>query len=219
MSPMNNEKVIYNQRNELMVTDDISGTIEEIRVDVVEGVIDEVHPPQSMEEQWDLPGLEQQLEREFNIKLPLRSWLDQDENLQEETIRERILEEVIQVYREKEQLAGPEVMRQLEKSVMLQSLDTHWREHLTAMDHLRRGIHSRGYAQKNPKQEYKREAFLMFTTLLNNIRRDVIATLSVMQVRMATDPETVEAAEEQRRREITPGNMQFVHAEAASLSK
>ncbi len=208
-------KVIYSQRNELMVVNDISETIADIRVDVIQSVIDEFIPAQSMEEQWNLVGLQEQLEREFNIKLALRSWLDQDETVHEEMIRERIVEEAVRLYHEKEQAVGPEVMRQLEKSVMLQSLDTHWREHLAAMDHLRRGIHLRGYAQKNPKQEYKREAFIMFTNLLNNIKRDVIATLSVIEVKVPTDAEVLE---EQRRQESILGDVKFLHPEAGQAS-
>ncbi len=208
-------KVIYQQRNELMATENISDTIEAIRADVLQEVIDEFIPPQSLEEEWNIAGLEQQLEQELSLRMNIRTWLEQDETLHEETLREHIIEEATKVYQEKERRAGDQTMRHLEKSVMMQSLDSHWREHLAAMDHLRRGIHLRGYAQKNPKQEYKREAFLMFSSMLNSIKRDVVSTLYTLQVQEPTDAEKLEA---QRLKEATIHNLQFVHAEAASLS-
>ncbi len=208
-------KVIYLQRNELMAAEDIADTIEAIRTDVLQDVTDEFIPPQSLEEEWNIAGLEQQLEQEFGLKLPLRRWLEEDETLHEETLRARIIEEADKAYKEKEAREG-ETMRHLEKSIMLQSLDNHWREHLAAMDHLRKGIHLRGYAQKNPKQEYKREAFLMFTSMLESIKRDVVATLFNLRLQASTaDAELVEA---QRLKEATMQNLQFLHAEANTLA-
>lgn len=201
-------KVIYAQRQELMATENIGDTIAEIREDVIKSTIDEFIPPQSLEEQWDIAGLEQKLEQGFALKLPLHQWLEQDSGLHEEGLREKILAAAIEAAKEKENMIGPIVMRQLEKSVMLQSLDLHWREHLAAMDHLRRGIHLRGYAQKNPKQEYKREAFLMFTDLLGEIKHDVISTLSSLQIQAQVDPQVIE---EQRRRETAVSNVQYMH--------
>ncbi len=204
-------KVIYEQRNELMGSDDISETIKGIRVDVVNNVINEFILPQSLEEQWDVLGLENALEHEFGQRMTVQQWLDADDELHEETLRARILEEIETAYQAKETQAGGEVLRHFEKAVMLQVLDTQWKEHLAAMDYLRQGIHLRGYAQKNPKQEYKREAFEMFTELLERIKHEVVGIISKVQVQDQAD---VDAVEEQRR---TSGNMEFQHAEASAL--
>jgi preprotein translocase subunit SecA len=205
-------RVIYSQRNELMAADDISETIKGVRVDVVNAVIDTFVPPQSLEEQWDVPGLEDAIEGEFGLKLPLRTWLEQDESLHEETLRERIVEELERVFAEKEAQVGSPVMRHFEKAVMLQVLDTQWKEHLANMDYLRQGIHLRGYAQKNPKQEYKREAFELFGAMLERVKHETITLLSKIQFRSEQDVEAVEA---QRR---APKQMEFQHAEASALS-
>jgi len=203
-------KVIYEQRNELMAQDDISETIDAVREDVVNRLIDTFIPPQSIEEQWDVAGLEEALERELGLELEIRTWLESDEDLHEEPLRERIVEEAVKAYREKEERAGAPVMRHFEKAVMLQVLDGLWKEHLAAMDYLRQGIHLRGYAQKNPKQEYKREAFELFEQMLERVKHDVIAILSKVQVRAEADVEAVE----QRRR--TPAKVEYQHASAAS---
>jgi preprotein translocase subunit SecA len=204
-------KVIYEQRNELMATDDVSDTVKAIRTDVVNDVIDNFIAPGSMDEQWDIPGLEQAIESEFAQKFDIQGWLDADDELHEESLRDKIIEELEKAYQEKEQLAGPETMRHFEKAIMLQVLDQTWKEHLAAMDYLRQGIHLRGYAQKNPKQEYKREAFEMFTNLLQRIKLDVVSVLSKVQVRAESD---VAAVEEQRR---TTAPMQFRHDEASAM--
>ncbi|WP_421195626.1 preprotein translocase subunit SecA, partial [Aeromonas jandaei] len=159
-------KVVYEQRNELLDTNDISETIHVIRDDVYGAIIDEYIPPQSLEEMWDVPGLEARLKSDFALDLPLQQWLAEDDKLYEEKLRERILDEATKLYAHKEELVGKEVLRNFEKAVMLQTLDGLWKEHLAAMDHLRQGIHLRGYAQKNPKQEYKRESFDLFTQML-----------------------------------------------------
>jgi preprotein translocase subunit SecA len=198
-------KVIYEQRNELMASDDISETINTVRRSVTNDVINSFIPPNSLEEQWDVAGLEAALREEFGIHLEIRAWLDADENLHEEPLRKRIVESFEQAYAEKEKYAGSPVMRHFEKAVMLQVLDTQWKEHLAAMDHLRQGIHLRGYAQKNPKQEYKREAFEMFQQLLERIKHEVVALLSKVQVRAEED---VAAVEEQRR---SHGELHFEH--------
>jgi preprotein translocase subunit SecA len=190
-------KVVYQQRNELMDVDDISDSIKALRGDVVNGVIDGYIPPRSLEEQWDIPGLTKVLEEDFGARLPIRKWLDEDDSLHEETLRERILEELERAYADKEAKVGPEVMRHYEKAIMLQVLDTHWKEHLAAMDYLRQGIHLRGYAQKNPKQEYKREAFEMFSAMLDGIKREVVSILSKVQVREEAPPLEREAPAEQ----------------------
>jgi len=206
-------KVIYEQRRELMEAEDVSDTIESIRPDVLNGVIDNYIPPQSLEEQWDVPGLTEALEHEFGLKLDIEGWLDSDEALHEETLRERILDEMVKAYKDKEQAAGPEVLRHFEKAVMLQVLDSLWKEHLAAMDYLRQGIHLRGYAQKNPKQEYKREAFTLFTGLLERIKHDVIGIVARVQVRAEEDVEALEQSNK-----ADEGLMQFKHAEVSGLS-
>jgi preprotein translocase subunit SecA len=205
-------RVVYQQRNELMEAEDVGDTIRDIRRDVINAQIDIHIPPESIDEQWDVPGLEQALEKEYGIALPIRQWLDEDENLHEEPLRERILGEFERRYAEKEQLAGARIMREFEKAVMLQVLDSNWKDHLAAMDALRQGIHLRGYAQKNPKQEYKREAFEMFTAMLERIKHEIVAVLARVEVRAQED---VEAVEEQRR---SHARMQYQHAEASALA-
>jgi len=205
-------KVIYEQRNELMAQSDISETIKAIREDVVNGVIVQYIPPQSLEEQWDVDGLVDRLEEEFGVRLDIPGWLASDDKLYEETLRQRILDEMVNAYEEKERQAGAEVLRHFEKAVMLQVLDTLWKEHLAAMDYLRQGIHLRGYAQKNPKQEYKREAFELFSQLLDRIKAEVISVLSKVQVRAEED---VAAVEEQRRTQV---QMNYQHEEVSALS-
>ncbi|WP_217525630.1 preprotein translocase subunit SecA [Vibrio metschnikovii] len=186
-------KVVYELRDELMKVDDISDMIEHNRVDVFNSVIDTYIPPQSLEEMWDIEGLQERLKNDFDLSLPIQTWLDEDDKLYEEALRERILEQAATVYKEKEQAVGVSVMRNFEKSVMLQTLDTLWKEHLAAMDHLRQGIHLRGYAQKNPKQEYKRESFELFEGLLDSLKSDVIAILSKVRVQQQDEVERMEA--------------------------
>ena len=190
-------KEIYALRNELMGEDDVSDRISQIRDDVLTEVIDTHIPPQSLDEQWDVPGLEESLKREFDREMDISGWLAAEESLHEEPLRQRILDEINRAYEEKKQQAGEEVLRNFEKAVMLQVLDAAWKEHLAAMDYLRQGIHLRGYAQKNPKQEYKREAFEMFRSLTERIKYEVINLVSKVRVRAESD---VEALEAQRRR-------------------
>ena len=199
-------KVIYEQRNELLDEGDISETIQAIRKDVVAGVIDEYIPPQSLEEMWDVAGLQERLKADFSVDLPLQEWLDSDEKLYEEKLRERIQDEVEAAYKAKEEMVGEQVLRQFEKAVMLQNLDSHWKEHLAAMDHLRQGIHLRGYAQKNPKQEYKRESFELFSQMLEALKLEVITVLSRVQVKEESDVEKVE--EQRRQADDVPKNFE-----------
>ena len=203
-------KVVYEQRNELLDTNDISDTIHVIRDDVSGAVIDEYIPPQSLEEMWDVPGLEARLKSDFALDLPLQQWLAEDDKLYEEKLRERILEEATKLYAHKEELVGKDVLRNFEKAVMLQTLDGLWKEHLAAMDHLRQGIHLRGYAQKNPKQEYKRESFDLFTQMLETLKRDVVSILSRVQVQ----ERDVEAMEEQQRQQAEAAPRTYTHAAA-----
>ncbi|BCV39149.1 MULTISPECIES: preprotein translocase subunit SecA [Shewanella] len=209
-------QVVYAQRNELMDAESIEDTIKTIQEDVITGVIDQYIPPQSVEELWDVPGLEQRLKQEFVLDLPLQEWLDKEEDLHEETLRERIIESWLKAYEAKEQMVGPEVLRQFEKAVMLQTLDGLWKEHLAAMDHLRQGIHLRGYAQKNPKQEYKRESFELFQQMLESLKHDVISILSKVQVQAQSDVDEMEA---RRREEEARIQHQYQHATSEALNE
>ena len=208
-------RAIYSQRNELLDVSDVSETINSIREDVFKATIDAYIPPQSLEEMWDIPGLQERLKNDFDLDLPIAEWLDKEPELHEETLRERILAQSIEVYQRKEEVVGAEMMRHFEKGVMLQTLDSLWKEHLAAMDYLRQGIHLRGYAQKDPKQEYKRESFSMFAAMLESLKYEVISTLSKVQVRM---PEEVEELEQQRRMEAErlAQMQQLSHQDAAS---
>ncbi|GGZ07889.1 preprotein translocase subunit SecA [Shewanella fodinae] len=208
-------QVVYAQRNALMDAESIKDSIEAIRADVVNGVIDQYIPPQSVEELWDVAGLEQRLEQEFALKLPVQQWLDQEDDLHEETLRERIVEKWQEAYDAKEQMVGTAVLRQFEKAVMLQTLDGLWKEHLSAMDYLRQGIHLRGYAQKNPKQEYKRESFELFQQMLEQLKHDVISILSKVQVQAQEDVDEMEA---RRREEQARIRHEYQHAQSESLT-
>ena len=191
-------RAIYSQRNELLDVSDVSETIASIREDVFKATIDSYIPPQSLEEMWDVKGLEERLKNDFELEMPISEWLDKEPELHEETLRERIMELAKESYARKEEVVGAEMMRNFEKGVMLQTLDSLWKEHLAAMDYLRQGIHLRGYAQKDPKQEYKRESFAMFAAMLESLKYEVVSVLSKVQVRM---PEEIEAMEIQRREE------------------
>ncbi|HKK55069.1 preprotein translocase subunit SecA [Marinobacter sp.] len=209
--------VIYDQRNEVMGSEDISDMVKTIREDVVDQLVSDFIPPQSMPEQWDVPGLEAQLQSELGIDLPVQQWLDEDSKLYEESLRERILDAVVADYEAKEELAGSEPMRKFEKQVFLQVLDTLWKEHLSNMDHLRRGIHLRGYAQKNPKQEYKREAFNLFETMLDTMKRDVIRVISRVKVQSREEMEEVERRrKEELERELARAKLRHDETSAAA---
>lgn len=192
-------RAIYGQRNDLLDNHDIKETIDSIRGDVFNTLIDQYIPPQSIEEMWDIDGLEAALKKDFDLELPVKQWLDDEPNLHEETLRERILQIATETYHAKEASVGSEAFRNFEKSVMLQTLDTLWKDHLAAMDYLRQGIHLRGYAQKDPKQEYKRESFNMFANMLESLKYDVIGVLSRVRIR---SQEEVDEAERQRQEEM-----------------
>ncbi len=201
-------KIIYEQRNELLAADDISETINIIREDVLNNTISLYIPSHSLEEQWNVAALEECLAQDFSLVLPLQQWLAADDSLHEDSLRQRILNEMLAAYTQKEQLAGSEVLRQIEKSIMLQTLDALWKEHLAAMDHLRQGIHLRGYAQKNPKQEYKRESFELFSNMLEHLKHQTLSFLSKLKIQAAED---VAVVEEQRRNQM-PHHLEFQHA-------
>ena len=199
-------KVIYEQRNELLEATDIGETISAMRGDVLASMIATHVPPGSVEEQWDIASLEKELSAEAGLDLPVAQWLEENPDLHEETLRERIFEAADASYKAKEALASADTMRQFERSVMLQSIDMHWREHLAALDHLRQGIHLRSYAQKNPKQEYKREAFQLFEALLNTVKSEVTKITMLIQVRTQEDAAAVEKPQE-------VSNVQYQHAD------
>ncbi len=200
-------KVIYEQRNRLMDVDDISDSISSIRHEVVGEVVHQFIPPESLEEQWDVKALEEYLEREFSLKLPIQQWLAQEAGVDEQKLRERVIEASDRAQVDKAALIGVDDMRRLEKWVMLQVLDSQWKDHLAAMDYLRQGIHLRGYAQKNPKEEYKREAFALFSSMLSRIRHDVTNTLARVHIQDRSEVETLERPRE-------PSRMEFVHPSA-----
>ncbi|MCA1780404.1 MAG: preprotein translocase subunit SecA, partial [Xanthomonadaceae bacterium] len=175
-------RVIYAQRNELMEADDVSDYIEEMRLEVFDELFSRYIPPESIEDLWDPEGLEKTLEGDFGIRAPIRDWLKAEDDLAEEGLRQRITEMVEAHFKAKEEETGSEVMRHFEKAVMLNVLDQQWKEHLASMDYLRRGIHLRGFAQKKPQQEYKREGFEMFTQMLGSMRLEVMKILARVQV-------------------------------------
>jgi preprotein translocase subunit SecA len=201
-------KVIYQQRNELLESTDISETLAAMRSDVIGGYVAQHIPAESLEEQWDAEGAQKTLEAELDLRLPIAGWLKENPEMEREALIARAVEEAGRIYREKVATVDPAAMRQYERSVMLQSLDTHWREHLAALDHLRQGIHLRGYAQKNPQQEYKREAFELFSMMLESIKTEVTRVLMMVQIRSA---DQLAAAEEHE----APSNVQYQHAEYA----
>jgi preprotein translocase subunit SecA len=202
-------KVVYRQRDDLMNVEDVSDEIQEIREEVVNDMIDMYIPPQSLEEQWDVEGLTEALKEQYDLQSPIQQWLDEDDDLHEETLRQRILDQIIDVYKAKEAQAGPEQMRRIEKEVMLYVLDTQWKEHLAAMDYLRNSIHLRGYAQKNPKQEYKREAFEMFSAMLGAMKQEVVQILTRLQLQEMPQPEP----------QPDPSEFNFQHEEFTGLGE
>ncbi len=204
-------QVIYQQRNELMTADDISDSVMSIREEVVGILVDDYIPPQSMEEEWDVAGLDKALERDFGVRLNLAAWLQDDDSRDENDIRERIVTTLEKDYEQKFEEVGGEVMRQIEKEYMLKFLDMHWREHLGALDYLRQGINLRSFAQKNPKQEYKRESFEMFSDMLDRVKHELISFLTRVRVRGEED---VRAAQQR----AASNNMQFEHAAASALA-
>ncbi len=207
--------IVYRQRNELMASVNVSDLITGMRLEVAQQVVGSHIPPQSVPEQWDVSGLEQAIEAQFAKKLPVQQWLDEDEKLFEETLREKIVAVLNEDYERKSAIVG-EKIHLLEKQIVLQILDNLWKEHLAAMDQLRQGIFLRSYAGKNPKQEYKREAFSLFQELLSNLQHEVVRFLSHVQIRTT---EEIEALERQREEERAREKMKFEHAQALSLQQ
>ena len=204
-------KVIYHQRNEILNNQDVSDLTKGIREEVISDLVDLHIPPDSMEEQWDIPALEHQLEAEFRLSADIRSWLEADNTLDGQDIKERLIERIETEYAEKTELVGKKPMADFERNVMLQVIDTQWREHLAAMDYLRQGIHLRSYAQKNPKQEYKREAFAMFENLWRGIKQNIASLLASVQIERNTIPEEME--------ERTPTDIHATHSGAPDMEE
>ena len=201
-------KVVYEQRRDLMKEEDISENLAAIREDVIDAVISEYIPPGSLEEQWDVDGLTNVFKNDFGLSFPVQQWLDEDDAVAEEEVRDRIHQRVAKLFQEKEDRVGPEIMRRLEKDMMLKVLDHRWKEHLAAMDYLRQGIGLRGYAQKNPKQEYKREAFTMFQEMLEQIKHETVSLISRVELPTLEEIKAIEAAQQ------VPENIQYQHAQA-----
>ena len=208
---------VYAQRNELMDAEDLSDLVDAVRRDVFTSVVASYIPPQSLIEQWDIPGLTEEFAAQFGLEMPIQAWLDEDESLYEETLLEKIIAEATRRHDEKVGVVGEETMRRFEKQVLLQVLDHQWKEHLAAMDYLRQGIHLRGYAQKNPKQEYKREAFELFTSMLDQIKRESVRVLTAVQV---PSKEEIEAQEEARRQQAVEqlAKVQATHDETTAVA-
>ena len=208
-------KIIYQQRNAFMDADDVSSEIRALRDDVLDAVLTDTAPEGVMEERWDLPGLEAALERVFSLRVPVGQWLEQDKGLAYPVLRERIMAMVLSAYAAKEELLGSEMMRHFEKSIILQVLDSQWKDHLASMDHLREGIHLRGYAQKNPKQEYKKESLAMFNVMLGRLREEVISTLS----RLHVSPAPAESVDwDAIARAAQPQHLQFSHPDFSAAA-
>ncbi len=204
-------KVVYQQRNEMMVEDDLSDIVESIREDVIDGIVATYVQPGTLEEQWDIDGLQTALEESTGQSYDIQQWLDEDDQLNEYKLPERIIDELKGVYASKEQQIGTSELRRFEKYVLLKVLDTHWKEHLSAMDYLRQSINLRAMAQKNPKQEYKRESFEMFGEMLEQIKQEVISTLCKVEIRTQ---EEIDALEQQQQ---IPKDVNYEHASTAGM--
>jgi preprotein translocase subunit SecA len=203
-------KVIYRQRDELLDAADVTETITAMRADVVSGYFAQHVAAGSLEEQWDITGLEKVLETEINLRVPVAQWLKDENGLEEDDLRQRIVDVAHKQYGDKMAPVDPEARHQYERSLLLQSLDTHWREHLSMLDYLRQGIYLRSYAQKNPTQEYKREAFELFEMLLDTIKSEVTRVLMQVQIRSAEELRQMEEPE-------APTNVQYQHADVSAV--
>ena len=204
-------KVIYHQRNEILTTKDVSDLTREIRADVISDLVDYHIPPDSMEEQWDIPALEHQLAADFRLHVDIKGWLKEDSTLDNQDIKERLIKRIEDEYAEKVELVGKQAMSDFERNVMLQVIDNQWREHLAAMDYLRQGIHLRSYAQKNPKQEYKREAFIMFENLWRSIKQNIAALLTAVQIERNSEYDHTAAQ--------SVSDVQTVHSDAPDMEE
>ncbi len=214
---VNNEqrKIIYSQRDEVLAENTLKEYVEEMHHEVMKGVIANFIPPESIHDQWDVEGLENALRIDLGIELPIQEWLDQDRRLDEEGLVERISDEVIERYRQRRAQMGEESAAMLERHFVLNSLDRHWKDHLAAMDYLRQGIHLRGYAQKNPEQEYKKEAFNLFVNMLGVIKTDVVTDLSRVHI---PTPEELAEMEAQQQQQAESMKLSFEHDDVDGLT-
>lgn len=203
-------KVIYKQRDELLAESNLQAGIEAMHYDVYNALIDQFVPPGSIDDQWDIDGLEDELESEFRIHMPINDWLDADRRLDEEGLRQKIIEAALLNYRARREQMGEENAAQLERHFMLSSLDKHWKEHLNQMDQLRKGIHLRGYAQKNPEQEYKSESFSLFQSMLGAIKSETVQDLARVHI---PTPEEIAELERQQREQAEMMRLHFEHQE------
>jgi preprotein translocase subunit SecA len=205
-------KVIYHQRTEIMAADNVADAVKVFRGEVAESLVDQYVPGGVAEDQWDVNGLRVAIERDFGQSLDVAAWVKVDEGGDGSQLKQKLSGGLDAAYEAKVANAGPEVMRYIEKEIMLRMLDQHWREHLAAMDYMRQGIHLRGYAQKDPKQEYKREAFALFSAMLDRIKFDTVTMLSKIEVRSQAE---IEKEEQERQRRLARA-LQAQHAEAIS---
>ncbi|HXD83636.1 MAG TPA: SEC-C metal-binding domain-containing protein, partial [Rudaea sp.] len=208
-------KVIYEQRNELLDSDDVAQNIADIRYDVFAGLCQRYVPADSVDEQWDVAGLDRALQSEFGFNFDLPHWVEQQHDLSATDLRDHVTAEVDRFFREKEAMYGSEIMRAAEKFFLLQVLDQYWKEHLAAMDYLRQGIYLRGYAQVQPKQEFKREAFILFERMLEDVKSEVVQRLARIRIQSQAE---VEAMEERQRQEAERRALEFQHAESAGVA-
>ncbi|MBD3777287.1 MAG: SEC-C domain-containing protein, partial [Thiotrichales bacterium] len=207
-------KVVYAQRNELMESDDVTETIDSLREEVINNIVDMYVPQGSLEEQWDIPGLEKALHEELGAQLDIQAWLAADKNLYEEKLREKLVSELAEAYSIKMQVVDPQTRHHFEKEVLLRTIDKQWREHLAEMDYLRRGIHLRGYAQKDPFQEYRRESAELFKGFLNAVMLETVKVLSWVQIEGARDVDEYEQQQIAER----PTQLEATHSAAAGIA-
>jgi preprotein translocase subunit SecA len=201
-------KVMYSQRAIMMEMEELTEAIDMMRAEVIEGLVQQYIPLDSLEEQWDVAELMRILHEDFQLHVEIDKWIEENHNIQPDQILEKIMQLAINAYQQKRETVGPDLLMQFERSILLQTMDNHWREHLAAMDHVRQGIHLRGYAQKDPKQEYKREAFALFSNLLDNIRYESIRLLSSVEISTKDDVDTVES---KRRKSSTGNKITYLH--------
>ncbi|HUD43200.1 MAG TPA: preprotein translocase subunit SecA [Dokdonella sp.] len=211
-------KVIYEQRNELLDSDSVAQTVAAIRTDTLTEFVGRFVPAHSVDEQWNLPGLEKELESELGLRVDLVRWVEEQEEIDADGVLQHVLDHVDRLFREKEAMLGSDVMRQLEKHVMLTVLDNAWKEHLASMDYMRQGIHLRGYAQKQPKQEFKREAFALFQQMLEKIKLELVQVLARVRIRTEEEVQAMEQ-QQQRQAEAQARAMQFQHADAERMGE
>ena len=205
-------KIIYAQRNEILESESVRETVQGLRHGALEAVFRDHIPEESVEEMWDIEGLQSTLANEYHLEVGIKQWIEDEPQASDEDFLKRIISLGDDIYQTKLELVGEESFNKFEKTLLLQSIDTHWREHLASLDHLRQGIHLRGYAQKNPKQEYKREAFELFGVLLNTVRDEVAKVLLTVRVQSAEEVKAAESAMEERASHLE--NVQYQHAQA-----